>query len=91
MKVKLSNAPVGLFDYDGTICLKTEYGKVVTDEKGSFVAPNTYIVDTGECFWGGAKTSRERNDLLVTPLYIKGRKLKKLRKSKDLGGKYGLQ
>ena len=80
MKVRLGDAPIGLFDYNGTICLKTEYGKVITDEKGSFVGADCYIVDTGECFWGGVKTSRERNDLLVTPLIVKGKKLKKARK-----------
>lgn len=85
MKVKLSNAPVGLFDYNGTICFKSEYGKVKTDEKGTFVKVEAFVVCSGEYFWGGAKTSRERNDLLVTPLYVKGRKLKKLRNSKELG------
>ena len=84
MKVRLGNAPVGLFEYKGTICFKSEYGEVKTDEIGTFVQVKAFVVCSGEYFWGGAKTSRERNDLLVTPLYVKGRKLKKLRK-KDLG------
>ena len=82
MKVRLSNAPVGLFDFDGTIGFKSEYGKVHTDERGTFVQVEAYVVCSGEYFWGGVDTARERNDLLVTPLYIKGRKIKKLRGTK---------
>ena len=77
MKVRLDNAPVGLFKSEiGTICLKTEYGEIVTDEKGTFIKVDAYIVDTGEYFWGGAETSRARNDLLVTPLYIEDGRIK---------------
>ena len=77
MKVRLGNAPVGLFKSEyGTICLKTEYGEIAQDEKGKFVKADAYIVDTGEYFWGGAETSRARNDLLVTPLYIEDGQIK---------------
>ena len=79
MKVRLGEAPVGLFEYDGTIGFKSEYGKVHTDEQGTFVQVDAYVVCSGEYFWGGAKTSRERNNLLVTPLFVKGRKLKEVR------------
>ncbi len=82
MRIRLGDAPVGLFEFDGTIGFKSEYGKIKTDEKGTFVQVEAFVVCSGEYFWGGAETSRERNDLLVTPLYIKGRKLKKLRSTK---------
>lgn len=60
-KVTFGVAPVGLFDFEGTLCVKTEYS-----HQGR---PEAYIVDSGEYFWGGAKTAAEANALLVTPLH----------------------
>ena len=83
MKVRFGEAPVGLFRSEyGTICVKTEYGEVVTDENGTFVKADAYIVDTGEYFWGGTTTSRARTDVLVTPLYIENGQIKESEETK---------
>ena len=59
-RVRLKNCPIGLFKYDGTICLKTEYS---LDE--------CYTVEGGEVFWGdGSKTRETKGDFLVTPTSI---------------------
>ena len=68
-KVKLIDAPVGLFLYEGTLCLKTEYMHESFKERTPRV--EAYIVDSGETFWGGAKTAEEVNSLMVTPLDYK--------------------
>lgn len=57
---RLKNCPIGLFEYEGTICLKTEYS---LDE--------CYTVEGGEIFCGdGSKTREEKGDYLVTPTSI---------------------
>jgi hypothetical protein len=62
-KVKLSDLKAGtLFKFNNTIALKSEY-------RTNF-AVECYIVGSGEYFWGGTKTARELNELLVTPLKI---------------------
>lgn len=58
--MRLIDAPVGLFLYDGEMCLKTEY---IADW-----GIEAYIVSSGEAFWGGAKTTEERRYLEVTPI-----------------------
>ena len=58
--MRLIDAPVGLFIFNGKLCLKTEYytnGRV-----------DAYIVSSGEMFWGGAKTTDELNSLEVMPV-----------------------
>ena len=52
---KLSECPIGLFQFKDTLCVKNEYGEY-------------FIVWSGEVFWGGAKTKQERDNLLVLPL-----------------------
>lgn len=79
--VKLKDAPIGLFiSKNKTLCVKTEYGN-----------DDTYIVCSGEVFWGGAKTKEERVELLVLPISDKvvqrlerkyGRKYKRCEKWK---------
>ena len=64
--MKLIDAPVGLFLYKGTLCLKTEY---MIGESPS--TPDCFTIDGGECFWGDAKTYAERNNLDVTPIFRK--------------------
>ena len=66
-EVKLIDAPVGLFLYDGCMVLKTEY---CTESDGR-ISPDCYIVSSGEYFWGGAKTIKERNALKVMPIKAK--------------------
>ena len=63
--IKLIDAPVGLFEIDSVLVLKTEYS---TEHVDGTITPDCYIVDTGEYFWGGVKTVAERNDLMVTPV-----------------------
>lgn len=61
---KLKDLPNGkLFRFNNTIALKTEY----FTEKG---AVESYIVGSGEMFWGGTNTAEKLNDLLVTPFEI---------------------
>lgn len=54
--VPLKDCPIGLFIKDNTLCVKTEYGN------------ESYIVSSGEYFWGGAKTKEEIGDILVLPI-----------------------
>ena len=63
--IKLINAPVGLFDIDGVLVLKTEYS---TQHEDGSITPDCYIVDSGEYFWGGVDSVEERNNLMVTPI-----------------------
>lgn len=63
--IKLINAPVGLFDIDGVLVLKTEYS---TQHEDGAITPDCYIVDSGEYFWGGVDSVDERNNLMVTPV-----------------------
>ena len=63
--IKLINAPVGLFDIDGVLVLKTEY---ITQHEDGAITPDCYIVDSGEYFWGGVDSVEERNNLMVTPI-----------------------
>ena len=64
-RVRLEKCPIGLFIYDGTLCLKTEYG----DNNGRIDA---YIVSSGEFFWGDApQTIASQCRQLVTPVPLK--------------------
>lgn len=54
--VRLKECHVGLFMYEDTLCLKTEYGN------------EAYIVWSGECFWGGSKTKDEIGNVMVLPI-----------------------
>lgn len=78
--VKLKDCPIGLFIKGDTLCVKTEYGN------------ESYIVWSGEYFWGGAKTKAEMGEVLVLPINDKvvqriERKYKK--KYKKKGKRYG--
>lgn len=58
--MRLIDAPVGLFMWNDTLCLKTEYftnGRV-----------EAYVVSSGECFWGGVRTAEEVNNIEVIPI-----------------------
>lgn len=54
--IPLRDYPKGLFVHDDTLCVKTEYGN------------ESYIVWSGEYFWGGAKTKEEIGDVLILPI-----------------------
>lgn len=59
--MKLIDAPIGLFMFGETLCVKTEYANLQ-------YGVEAYIVESGEIFWGGAKTKEERHNLDVTPV-----------------------
>lgn len=64
-KVTLDELPCGtLFAFgDDCIAVKSEY----RCNNGLIEA---FIIDSGEQFWGGAKTAKEQNELMVQPLAI---------------------
>ena len=60
--IKLGKCPIGLFLFDGYLCLKTEYYR-----NGK---PECYIVSSGEFFVGGVLEQEGFLNLIVTPLNI---------------------
>lgn len=54
----LDRCPPGFFVFDGFLCLKSEY---MTDGK------HDAYCESGEYFWGGAKSTDERAALIVQP------------------------
>lgn len=65
MAVRLIDAPVGLFEVDGVLAVKTQY---CTRHEDGTVTADCYIVESGEYFWGGVDSAEERNNLMVTPV-----------------------
>ena len=63
--MRLIDAPVGVFRFNGDLVLKTEY---MVDIDGVWI-PDCYILDSGEKFWGGMKSKDDfktkYNDLEV--------------------------
>ena len=57
----LYDCPPGPFRFQGEIHFKSEY----SGDRGE---PDAYCGDSGEFFWGGAKSYKERNLLKVIPL-----------------------
>ena len=57
--VKFRDCPPGLFQFGGSFHLKTEYGN-----------NEAFVVDSGECFWGGTNTEEDRGNLIVIPSII---------------------
>lgn len=53
---KLNECPPGFFLFGEMIGFKNQYG-------------DPACCDTGEYFWGGTETSKERDNLIVTPLW----------------------
>lgn len=66
-RVKLRNLHPGLFLYEDTFAVKSEYCTQQSDGGLSF---DSYIVSSGEYFWGGA-TSSKQGDLLVYPVSVR--------------------
>ena len=60
--IKLIDAPIGLFEVDGVLVLKTEYS---TRHEDGTITPDCYIIESGEYFWGGVDSAEERNNLEV--------------------------
>lgn len=65
--IKLIDAPIGLFEVDGILVLKTEYS---TRHEDGTITPDCYIIESGEYFWGGVDSVLERNNLEVVPVDI---------------------
>lgn len=66
-QVTLVECPIGLFEYAGELCLKTEYG----NNEGRIDA---YIVSSGEFFWGDPpQTIASQRAQLVTPVCLASR------------------
>lgn len=63
--IKLIDAPVGLFEVDGILVLKTEYS---TRHEDGTITPDCYTIESGEYFWGGVDSVEERNNLEVAPV-----------------------
>ena len=63
--IKLIDAPIGLFEVDGILVLKTEYS---TRHEDGTITPGCYIIESGEYFWGGVDSVEERNNLEVAPV-----------------------
>lgn len=67
-RTRLRNCPPGLFVFDGTLCFKSEYStneNAIAGEGG-----DAYVVESGEYFWGGAKSKADRGNLMVTPAHF---------------------
>ena len=63
-EVTLADCPIGLFVFEGELCLKTEYGS----NEGRIDA---YIVSSGEFFWGNPpQTIQSQRAQLVTPVEV---------------------
>jgi hypothetical protein len=66
-RVTLADCPPGLFEFDGTINLKTEYA--TESPRGSRKYwPEAYCGGSGGYFWGGTSTHQDRAKLMVRPL-----------------------
>jgi hypothetical protein len=76
--VTLAECPPGLFMFGDTLGFKTEYGAmrcvppfdVPGDQLRWTVSqlPDAYVVASGEYFWGGTSSHKDRAKLLVTPV-----------------------
>lgn len=68
--MRLGDAPIGVFRFDGELVLKTEYS---VDIDGTYI-PDCYIISSGEKFWGGMKSKEDfkikYNDLDVEPVDV---------------------
>ena len=65
--VKLIDCPPGLFWFEGSLCFRSEYSTTVSSSP--YPQPDAYVVASGEYFWGGAKSSEARSELMVQPIH----------------------
>lgn len=56
---KLKECPPGHFMFQDSLCFKSEY---MPDNRLEV------FCDTGECFWGGTNTDKDREELCVQPV-----------------------
>lgn len=63
--VPLQDCPVGLFLSEGELCVKTQYHL------------ESYIVSSGERFWGGTTNKNDLANVQVKPCYISEKKKRK--------------
>lgn len=79
--ITLQECPPGPFLFDGHLGFKTEYGMTLVDENGANMRgdkvrwivtnwPDAYCMESGEVFWGGARTHEERARLMVEPIDV---------------------
>lgn len=73
----LAECPPGPFLFNGSLGFKTEYCAVLPKDVGGGKVefnmsnwPEAYCMDSGEFFWGGAKTHAERAGLIVQPVDV---------------------
>jgi hypothetical protein len=84
IEVALRECPPGPFRFGETLCFKTEYNMMETighvEVPGNEVMwiagrnPDAYVLESGEVFWGGAKTHEARAELLVCPVELADRR-----------------
>lgn len=60
--VAYKNCPVGLFEFQGTYAVMSEY----SGRSGR----QSYLLESGEMFWGGTNTKRDRDALMVQPCEV---------------------
>ena len=75
-RMRLIDAPVGVFRFSGDLVLKTEY---MVDIDGVWI-PDCYILDSGEKFWGGMKSKDDfktkYNDLEVEVVDVEPQRMR---------------
>lgn len=75
-RMRLIDAPVGVFRFSGDLVLKTEY---MVDIDGVWI-PDCYILDSGEKFWGGMKSTEDfktkYNDLEVEVIDVEPQRMR---------------
>lgn len=74
--MRLIDAPIGVFRFNGDLVLKTEY---MVDIDGVWI-PDCYILDSGEKFWGGMKSTEDfktkYNDLEVEVIDVEPQRMR---------------
>ena len=84
--MRLIDAPVGVFRFNGDLVLKTEY---MVDIAGVWI-PDCYILDSGEKFWGGMKSTEDfktkYNDLEVEVIDVEPQRMRGRWEYVDYGG-----
>lgn len=78
--VRLIDCPPGLFWFGKTLGFRSEYS---SETLANPAQPDAYVVSSGEYFWGGAKTSEARSELMVTPIDDADADLLKMRTALD--------
>lgn len=77
-EVTFAECRPGLFRFNGTLCIKTEYRKMQVDGRADVPGDQVrwkmgtwseaYVAATGEAFAGGVSTDEERAKLMVLPV-----------------------